>query len=485
MLLVAMAVFTGNVHAQYYFHSVVPGTTAERTDYESYYNFPSYKLNETTLLIYSVKDQSPGIYAFNVTKNTLTKIIDAERADRIEFLHFTAGSENEVMIDMLGQLYVSNGTRAGTRYLGDFGFKDVGNVTTTLVSNVIFKQYVNGAFYFHERNYFSDDATKVWRSFGTAETTKEIGFDTPVSVTSFMPSPEAQGLLVYGYSEPVGYGFWSLDAKTNTASLLGNFDKGDRRRDLRVRSAQVISKGLVFCRSDYDNEGGAQSLWRLSRSGKLLRLAEKCKQQPMYKQGELLYFFSDRNANQLWSTDGTPENTRLAIDFSIGNSPRVQVGIPTQCRLGDKLYVNLNNESSPFHNSTNEVWVADLKNISVERLTSGGDNLSLGVCLENFLVMAKDNGPNKLRDTLIYRIEDKEFAKVYGITPDGLSFFTSGINQTTNRAAWQFGDDVLLHNVWSDITSDPEKSGTRIVKLTFKNQTYLGYLPPILSFLAD
>lgn len=129
---------TNLVNAQHYRSSVIENTRATSVD-----RFSGVKVNEETLLFYSIIDETPGIYALDVNTDRVTKLISNPRAEYIEYVHFTKG-DNEGMVDLLGLLYVTDGTVDGTRFIGDFGTQDIGNVTSTIVSNVWKKEFING-----------------------------------------------------------------------------------------------------------------------------------------------------------------------------------------------------------------------------------------------------------------------------------------------------------------------------------------------------
>lgn len=488
LLLVTLSLLTSpTIYAQHYASSAVQNTVSERLSGFISYLFISHKVNESTLLFYSSFNKEPGIYALNTVSQKVTKIIDVESFELLEFIHFTGG-EGNVLIDLLGKLYVSDGTRSGTNFIGDFGYTDIGNVTTTLVSSVFNKSYANGQFYFYEHDYGSPALTKfrLWRTSGSQADTKEITSDQEFQVIDLYPSPDGKGVVAWGQSDELGNGFWKIDASLNKSTIMDSFEKHEQPRRIGITGAARVRRGLIFCRTEYRaGQRHSTSIWRLSLSNKLVRITEGCSDE-MFSEGESVYFFKDppsfdSDSTVLWRTDGTVTGTNLHLDVSPAPEPGVDLRRRNMCQLGGDIYVNVvGRERGSSIDIGKQVWRISTSKPEAKLLPAS----SLIACLDS-VVAVRASGADRLS---FYRPTDDTMINSHGLRDEFPSSGAKGLDEVINNYIWEMGEDVFLFNTWyqdGNYTGGQgtARFGTRVVRFKYKDGKFLGYMPSILQVL--
>lgn len=475
--------FSNQSIAQHFFTSVLKNTVSqsERTYRNDF--FISHKLNEQTLLFHSRFDDKTGIYAYNVETGTRSKIIDAPLNIDLEYLHFTGG-DGRALVDILGRLYVTDGTQEGTNFIGDFGFTDIGNVTSTFVSSVFPKHYSNGQFFFYEHDFGfpSISKSRIWRTNGTQTGTREVKTDAGLKVLKILDSPDGQGAVVFANSPEKGKGFWKIDSLSNALTEIISFEKGPTPRDIRVSSGTRVRRGLVFCREEYTEQDYNASLWRLSLNGTLVRLTEGCSSDQVAV-GESVYFF--KGVSELWRSNGSVAGTTKHIDL-YPNSAGIRTRRASLCALENSLFVSFMRERERFNDLGTQVWQV----LTVEPEAEPIDADYLVACLDKLVAVGRGRGHTEFFKPSANGSLGGQAIKTYGLSGEFPNSGATGLDEIQSNYIWEMNEDVYLFNSWSDFSnenggSDMPSFGTRVVHFEFKQTQFNGYLPAALMLLED
>ncbi len=213
---------------------------------------------------------------------------------------------DQVLMDMGGKLYVSNGTPGGTVLLGDFGYDSMGGSPgQSFYSNVTHLSVLNKDIYFNVKSYEQGGSLEqaIWKSDGTRLKTKPVltsqGRSHGLLRGSVKPG---ENVLAFGWDPSYGYSFWAANSAASTLTHVASFEN-PQSDELAISYGTWLDTGFVFCRTNYAET--ENSLWRLSRNGVLTRLEEGC--------GEVLEETINNGQNalmivndELWKTDGRP-----------------------------------------------------------------------------------------------------------------------------------------------------------------------------------
>lgn len=439
---------SANVEAQYYSFS---------TD-SAYANLPYHYNNlgqvENKLVSFLDAEQGFGIYARDVVTKSVVKLISVDRAmlNRERLISQYFKTPKGLLIDVFGKLYLSDGTVAGTIFIKDFGETYNSNFAPVLVSRIVNIEQVGNSIFVTRAGesvfYLESDYT-IWR----------INLDT--GQTNLISDPDTQGLtmitgsalddsaVAFGYDDSKGYSFWQVDLAKNQPNYINRFED-DQERNLTVFGKGVQSRtGLVVCRA---SEGYADSsLWRLSRDGRLTRLAESCNAVFGTSSGDKDKFFVTTN-DGFWTANGYPG----------GNVKLLQIGANSQidsvCVFDPTVVISISS-TQPGSLGLSSVTVLDTQ--SGDRKTMSDVQLIDG-CLKNRALLVKRNEGNGLPKQIF--VFDERADNFHDVKRTPTSF---SVNSPV-----EIGKDIFF-------ASPPLR------QLTFKEGSFTSFLPPIVDILTE
>lgn len=130
---------------------------------------------------------------------------------------------DQVLMDMGGKLYVSNGTPGGTVLLGDFGYDSMGGSPgQSFYSNVTHLSVLNKDIYFNVKSYKEGGSLEqaIWKSDGTRLKTKPVltsqGRSHGLLRGSVKPG---ENVLAFGWDPSYGYSFWATNSAASTLRM--------------------------------------------------------------------------------------------------------------------------------------------------------------------------------------------------------------------------------------------------------------------------
>ena len=438
---------SANVEAQYYSFS---------TD-SAYANLPYHYNNlgqvENKLVSFLDAEQGFGIYARDVVTKSVVKLISVDRAmlNRERLISQYFKTPKGLLIDVFGKLYLSDGTVAGTIFIKDFGETYNSNFAPVLVSRIVNIEQVGNSIFVTRAGesvfYLESDYT-IWR----------INLDT--GQANLISDPDTQGLamitgsalsdsaVAFGYDESKGYSFWRVDLASNQPNYINRFndDNGGYLADFG-KGVQTRT-GLVVCRG-YD---GDASLWRLSRDGRLTRLAESCKAVFGTSNGDKDKFFFTTNDGGFWTANGYPG----------GNVKLLQIGANSQidsvCVFDPTVVISISS-TQPGSLGLSSVTVLDTQ--SGDRKTMSDVQLIDG-CLKNRALLVRRKDVFGLPEQLF--VYDERADKFYDVKRTPTSFSVS--------SPVEIGEDLFF-------------SSPQLRRLTFKEGSFMSFLPPIVDILTE
>lgn len=221
--------------------------------------------------------------------------------------------ENKILITERNNIYISDGTSAGTKLLKQMEGQ-------TLESKA-FK--FNSHFMYAAKN--ANYSNELWITNSIDETTTKIkiaGTENPLYIHTTLKCFNLNGTILFGARNASGTqtGLWSLDLATKTAKFIYT-TRGD------LSSGEILNNKLVFMGNTIENGSNLFVTDGTPENTKVLSSTMHFASSNQYelglqKLGNSIYFFPySQERNRLWKTDGTvsgTEQTNVIIpnDFS-------------------------------------------------------------------------------------------------------------------------------------------------------------------------
>lgn len=417
--------------------------------------------------------QGPGFYSYDITNGVLERLIPIKKKFIVGPFIFRKfyPTPNGVLVDALGRLYFSDGTVAGTKYLGNLGQSYTRGSLGVGLSRMSGIQMTGNSIYFTQ----SDDPDNFDDSpnYRIVRVDKNLGSSTLLSDVDtqnlkLIPnSAEGSSAIAFGYDENKGFSFWRASTTSDKLEFITRF-AGGIERSLSINSAVTTRAGLLFCRFEQLDPTtqplGATSLWRLSIDGQLTRLADDCIRNligPDNNDG-FTYFTTE---TALWQTTGSTVGLRkiLEVDSANGES------IFRVCKVKNEIFVEAYEEKKY---EADRVIVFNTESQKMKSL----DGVGLGSpsCLSNSVLLF-DNDINAIDNTLKSVHQSGEtLTQVSGSLP----FIANSVEVDKRIFAETRVRSIFLDGDYYEVPS-------RLIELIYKDGVFMGYLPAILELLSE
>ena len=348
-----------------------------------------YRHNQSTALIVTSIDGLFGIYKLALPSgrvSLLTRVRNPFDID-VAFDDLQFETTNGVtLIDILGQLYATDGSTAGTRLLADYGYSATGGTLGITYSNIHRLTATEGQFYYSVDPDDADDSSRLtlYSTDGTQQGIRQIDLDEQFFY-EFGDAFSHQGqVFIFGNAIGSQPSLYTVGDRLVPFNTLSN-------EDLRFFGIDVVrtSKGIFFC------EQG--KLWRLSNALTLAVVADNCGDFNYLTTNDDKLFYE--NDNKIWSSNGlVGDQTLIADAHQLEGGP--DFSLSTSCFVDGKLYFNLSNFS--FSNSNSDtrrpLWRYDpVGSPSLQRVSS---DVSIIRCLEEELLLQSSTEDGRKKSSL-------------------------------------------------------------------------------------
>lgn len=473
----------GNTYAQHY--------KAETT-----FNFPGNqfyqggiaKLNDDLFITYMEGQAGKGVYAQNRKTGQSELILTTNVSFQTGVWDgFFRPLENAALIDLFGKLYITDGTQAGTRFIADFGYTSSGGSLGYFFSRVDKVVQAGRFLYISQTAFFAfgesadQDESALWRIDLTDLKRTKIYQDELFGYGGFElvdSTDQSESAIVFANRGDAGVGFWSASPEMNQIEPLALFENKDGRvLDIQWQWRIRTRSGLFFCRSalvqgENSVEESEYSVWRLSNSNTLTRIAESC---GGYGDAAVSFdneqlFFTLNDGLELWQNSGTTTSSRL-----IWQLPENEGLFQTVCTAGKYLiaqYVDYNDWEvvNGRYNITYRVYI--FSSNGFERYLS---DVRVSSCIGDKVMLNNPNATVRGNDS-VYIPKNNRRIKIFGISAseDLLGYS-------------EFSDDVLfLYRKPVGVTANQIIDyRRRLVHLVLKEGPYVAYLPSVLKLLEE
>ena len=279
-------------------------------------------------------------------------------------LFFTAESgDPSVSQTRQRELYVSNGTAAGTFMVKDIGGADISSDVHSLSA-------CNNKVYFAANDGTSGE--ELWVSDGTLAGTVMIKNLSPLDGSSYPESlTPFDGKLFFTASQDAGFNpeIHYTDGTSAGTGMLYDFEN-DGMPDSRPRHLCAVGTNLFFTAKRHNQTTDFSEGWELYKttgSGVTLvkdidpnntQNAEEAGCNPSFFTAieNRLYFVADDGTHgyELWTSNGTAAGTRMVMDINAGSPDGIPMsaGHFSLLQAGEYLYFNAVDGSHG-----NEIWV--------------------------------------------------------------------------------------------------------------------------------
>ncbi len=264
-------------------------------------------LNETTLVYFAKVNGVEGLYRFDAETETTTLLSRLEPStDRAQSLFW--GRQGAVhnglaLLDINGQVYVTDGTVTGTRFLRDFGTRYCCGLSWDPRTSILRIKVINGLFYLETVARPTLWRPTLWRSDGTPEGTWAITEESSI-VLAAQISNRAATLIFQEeentdrdtYQTTVSHKLFQLNLN-GSLSIIYDFGTSlSYNQKLKTWSKVVKnSKGTFFCDDD---------VWRISNEGIVSIIESKagCNPYSLSVSGDRVFYIGSNSL--LMSTSG-------------------------------------------------------------------------------------------------------------------------------------------------------------------------------------
>lgn len=213
-------------------------------------------------------------------------------------------------------LWKSDGTEAGTIYLKNVAPKPADGYPLPYAK-------CNGEIYYP--GYTFENGVEIWKTNGTPGGTVLVK-----DIRPGMESSDPRFLATYNNhvvfaasTDSVGFELWQTDGTPNGTGLIKDIYPG--RTGSNPHEIIALGSKAFFVATDTTNLPRLFQTDLTDTGTYLLKEAGPLKTEPekplgFFKWGSILFFAasSDRKGNELWQTDGTPENTRMLPEACAG-----------------------------------------------------------------------------------------------------------------------------------------------------------------------
>jgi len=428
------------------------------------------QLNDSTIVYLASLNNTQGVYSFNIeTEETRLLLSFAAIPTPPDFATITgptwAGRQHVVgggvaLLSAGGAVFATDGTRAGTQFVTDFGFYTCcGNIRSTF-SRVLDIQYINGAFYLNIGD-FQQGLFETWISDGTTAGTTILNDSelntriSPLTVASIDNSDRLIFSNTRFVNEIPTSRLFELNSDGST-TLLHEFRSG-REVSLDSFSTAKNRSGTYFC-SDFligisELENRIGTLWRISNDGTVTQLSQDCVETGLNAYSGEIYYSSSQGLQRI------DEIGRFnASPFQISGGG---------CTTLDSLYYPLSNGGGlvKFNGLSSEV---------IELNEIGNEQISLQACTKSKILIQTSSSDF---DLYVYDIETQQTLNVRG----GLGSLPSLVFS---------GDRGFYENSQGDIFSFgkffSDESGREVPSVLFKiGLNEFPVISPLLFLLLD
>lgn len=285
------------------------------------------KVNDSKFITYMHGAEGKGVYAVD-RKSGATELV---MSDNINFNasevwdSYFYSLDNGALIDVYGKLYLTDGTRLGTRFIADFGATNTGGSLGYDFSRITQVTQAGRFVYIYQTHIHyrvgestDQEAPALWRiDLETATRTKLQSDESYLFNTTIIDQNDQEGsVIIFSDQGGEGVGLWRASPENNNLAPLALFEGGEGR-GLNVRSQWSVRThaGLFFCRAENVDGYSQYSVWRLSNSNTLTRIAENCgdfDRAAVSNDLKHLFFMLEVNEREeLWQNSGTTSSNRL------------------------------------------------------------------------------------------------------------------------------------------------------------------------------
>ncbi|WP_147250937.1 hypothetical protein [Arenicella xantha] len=450
------------------------------------------KVNDDLFITYKDGHEGKGVYAQSRTSGN-SELILANNSffgtDRIWDSYFHS-LKNGALIDIFGKLYFTDGTRAGTRFIADFGYTGIGGSLGYDFSRILQVVQAGRFVYLFQSRFLEygestdQEEPALWRidlrNLSRTKIYQDEGSE--YRQTKILDSDDnGETVIVFADRGDAGTGLWLASPNRNDIEPLALFDNAEGRF-LRVSQWQWSVRnraGLFFCRKGIDQGEGSDgmvkdSVWRLSNSNTLARIAENCgdyDDAAVSSDKEMLYFTLN-DGREIWQNSGPTTSNRLLKLVPAGNG-----AFSDLCTAGNYLVANYidYNDWEVINGQYQFEYRVDI--FSRDGSQQSLPNVEARCIGDKVLLAGPDSrGLMAYEYDYVFTPEDSQRTKIYGTS--------SGEGLLTYQ---QFSDDVLFlyRRQVSDTGLFENRYRDRLVSLAFNVGNYTAFLPSVMHLLEE
>ena len=434
------------------------------------------KVNDSKFITYMHGAEGKGVYAVHRKSGAAELVM----SDNTNFKAYEVWDsyfhslDNGALIDVYGKLYLTDGTRAGTRFIADFGATNTGGslgydfsriTQVTQAGRFVYIYQTQIHYRVGESN--DQEAPALWRiDLDTATRTKLQSDESYLFNTTIIDQNDQEGsVIIFSDQGGEGVGLWRASPENNNLTPLALFEGGEGR-GLNVRSQWFVRThaGLFFCRAENVDGYSQYSVWRLSNSNTLTRVAENCGDFGLAAvskdKKDLFYTLEVNERAELWQNSGTTSSNRL-----VKRLPQSDATFTDLCVAGDIL-------------------------VAVIAFKDSYEDYQQGVYL-----FGENGSEQYIQNSYAHCVADKVVLGDALTYPHGIESVidpktnerlnVKGIDASERVLAYQtFSDDVLwlLRRTVNESGQYENRYRDRLIHLQLKDVTYL---PGILNLLND
>ncbi|RBP51034.1 hypothetical protein [Arenicella xantha] len=333
------------------------------------------QLNERSIVYVTKESYGLAIRLFDLGTQTSKLLTKVEETSVLAASSITAG-EGYALLDILGRVYVTDGTTTGTKFIKDFGYGFAGNVGSEF-SNLI-ESYVSGnVFYMLVRNVDNDQnyAPVLWRFDAGKSQLNKLNTDALGIINGVTPNKGGTAGSVTLLTHNVGGGtnVWRNDSRGFDNFELrdsSTFDLGD---SLAFRNATSNSKGTFFCVIGYDQQGSYSAdnsgLMRISNSGQLDKLTTGCSDTPVVVNDKLYFQRISGQTRAIWETNGNVGAMNRLLILNSSYPVNGYEGVQSICAVQQHIYIqDYSYDQGDSDNAPNRLFKIDLPSSSTEHV---------------------------------------------------------------------------------------------------------------------
>ncbi len=437
------------------------------------------KVNDSKFITYMHGAEGKGVYAVNRKTGAAELIL----RNNVHFNFYEIWDsyfhslDNGALIDVFGKLYVTDGTRTGTRYIGDFGSTDTGGTLAYTFSRISKVVQAGSYVYVQQTRDYNGGGNNqdqvesaLWRVDLKTATRTRIHKEEAYAYTSTIMDHSDQGdsVIVFSDQGAQGVGLWRASPEHNQLMPLALFEDGEGRK-LGVWSQWTMrtNAGLFFCPAEVLDKDAYYSVWRLSNSNTLTRIAENCGEfgnaAVSSDKKDLFYMLEDGEVQELWQNSGTASSNRRIKRLQQDSEVFTNLCVADDVLVATVLFKDSRGDYKEgvylFGQDDKEQFIQD----------------SYASCVADKIVLG-DALAHPLGIDSVFDPETQQQLKVHGIGPSERML---GYQTFSDEVLWLFQRTV------NEAGEEAYRYRERILRLNLKDGQYAGFMPGILDFLND